>query len=142
MILVDANLLLYAYDAAAENQKAARVWVESVFEGSEPFGLAWVSVLAFLRIGTNPRAFIHPFSTAEAVEIVSDWIGRPQVVMLNPGERHWEILRSLIPAAQARGPLVMDAHVAALALENGATLCTADRDFARFRGLKVEYPLG
>jgi uncharacterized protein len=141
LILVDANLLLYAYDASAENQRIAQEWLESVFEGSEPIGLAWVTLLAFLRIGTNPRAFVHPFSIGEAVGVVSDWISQPQAVLVNPGERHWEILRDLIPASQARGPLVMDAHLAAMAIENGATLCTSDRDFARFRGLKVEYPL-
>jgi len=77
----------------------------------------------------------------EAVSIVSEWLERPAVEILNPGERHWEILSTLLPAAQARGPLVMDAHLAALAIEHGATLCTSDKDFARFSELRFVNPL-
>jgi toxin-antitoxin system PIN domain toxin len=139
--LVDANLLLYAYFPGAEHHERARAWLEAAFSGPEPVGLSWSTILAFLRIGTNPRVFERPFSGAEVEAIVSSWLAEPAVALLGPGERYWEILRGLIIDAQVTGPLVSDAALAALAIEYGATLVTTDRDFARFRGLRVENPL-
>ena len=141
MILLDANLLLYAYNVADEHHDAARTWLEGVLAGPEEVRLAWVTILAFLRIGTNPRAFEQPLSIQEAVGHASDWLAQPAVTVIEPGERHWSILSELLPSSQAKANLVMDAHLAALAIENGATLCTTDRDFARFQGLKLRYPL-
>jgi uncharacterized protein len=141
MTLVDANLLLYAYNRSAPEHEAARVWLEGVLSGRELCGLSWQSMLAFIRIGTNPRAFEHPLSLEEAVSAVSAWLTRPMVRVLQPGERHWEILRELLTDGQARGHLAMDAHLAAVAIEHGATLLTTDRDFARFPRLKVLNPL-
>ena len=141
MKLIDANLLLYAYHPASEHHDRARSWLEDVLSGDEPVGLAWQTVLAFLRLVTNPRVFRTPVSIAEATARVADWLARPAVVLLDPSERHWSLLQPLLSAAQAQGPLVMDAHLAALAIEHGATLCTHDRDFARFPGLRVSYPL-
>jgi toxin-antitoxin system PIN domain toxin len=141
VIVVDANLLLYAYDSAAAQHARARVWLEGLLSAAEPVGLPWASLLAFLRIGTNPRALARPFSIAEATAIVEAWLAQPCVTVVEPGERHWEILSRLLASAQARGPLVPDAHLAALALEHGATLATADRDFARFEGLRTLDPL-
>jgi hypothetical protein len=83
----------------------------------------------------------NPLSVDEAAALVADWLERPMVTLLNPGERHWEILYNLMTTGQARGPLVMDAHLAALAIEHGATLATCDRDFALFPGLKFFNPL-
>jgi uncharacterized protein len=139
--LVDANLLLYAYFPGAEHHERARAWLEGAFSGPEPVGLSWPTVLAFLRIGTNPRVFERPFSGAEAEAIVSSWLAEPVVALIGPGERYWEILRTLLIDAQVTGPLVSDAALAALAIEHGATLMTTDRDFARFRGLRLENPL-
>ena len=141
MILVDANLLIYAYDSASAHHELARGWLETTFSGSEQIGLTWMAVLAFLRITTSPRPLDHPFSIAEAVEIVTGWLERPTVALVHPGERHWEILRNLLEEGQARGPLVMDAHLAALAIEHGATLATTDKDFTRFPGLRMVNPL-
>lgn len=141
MILVDANLLLYAYNATSPLHAAARRWIESAFGGPRPVRLAWVTVLAFLRIGTNPRAFPNPLALDEATGIVSEWLSLPAVDVLDPTERHWPMLAELLPIAQARGPLVMDAHLAALAIEHGATLCSTDRDFSRFPNLVWENPL-
>jgi hypothetical protein len=141
VILVDANLLLYAYDASSEHHARARAWLEEVLSGSDPVGFAWVTLLAFLRIATNPRALARPLSLGEAAAIVSSWLGQPCVSLLQPGERHWEILSGLLEPAQARGPLVMDAHLAALAMEHGAVLASNDRDFARFDGLRIVNPL-
>ena len=141
MILVDANLLLHAYNASSDRHAGARNWLEEVMSGSEPVGLAWVTILAFLRIGTNPRVFPYPLSPAEASEIVSQWLQRPMVMILGASERHWDSLSGLLTTTQSRGPLVMDAHLAALAIEHGAVLCSTDRDFTRFPGLRIVNPL-
>jgi len=139
-MLVDANVLLHAYQPRSEFHKRCRAWVEEAFSGDEPVCLAWVTVLAFIRISTNPRIFEQPLLAAEAVSAVSSWLERPSVSVLEAGERCWEIFRQLLVEAQVSGPLVMDAFLAALALENGATLVTTDRDFTRFPKLKVWNP--
>ena len=141
MILVDANLLIYAHDSASAHHEIARGWLEEVLSKPEQVGLAWVVILAFLRVATNRRLRPNAPSVAEAVEIVTGWLERPTVALVHPGERHWEILRNLLEEGQAPGPLVMDAHVAALAIEHGATLATTDKDFTRFPGLRVFNPL-
>jgi toxin-antitoxin system PIN domain toxin len=141
VILVDANVLLYAYDTSFEQHPAARRWLQATLTGPEPVRLAWTTILAFLRIGTNPRAFERPLTVREAVEIASAWLASPTVAIAEPTERHWEILARVLAVAAARGPLVMDAHLATLAIEHGATLCTTDRDFARFPGLRLLNPL-
>jgi len=140
MKLVDAHLLLYAYDASSDLHKKARLWLEDLFSQPKPVCLSWTTILAFLRITTNPRAFTHPLSAAEAVDIVSEWLSQPVTVILNPGDRHWKILSGFIKDGQANGPLTTDAHLAALAVEHGATLCTLDRDFLRFKGLELLNP--
>lgn len=142
MILVDANLLLYAYHPRSDRHAAGRRWLEKALTGPELVRFAWVTLWAFLRISTNPRVFERPLSTTEASEAVSSWLAQPAAGILQPGERHWEILSGLLADGQATGPLVMDAALAALAIEHGATLCTTDRDFARFPRLKVVDPLG
>jgi hypothetical protein len=141
MILIDANLLLYAYHPRAQEHDASRRWLEATLSGPDLVRIAWLSVWAFLRIATNPRVFEHPLSAAEAEAVVSSWLARPVVGILDPGERHWEILRDLMREGQAVGPLVMDAALAALAIEHGATLHTTDRDFARFPRLKWANPI-
>ncbi len=141
MILPDANLLLYAHNQAAAQHDAARLWLEETLNTSELVGLTWASILAFLRLSTNARVFPQPYSPSEAVEIVAPWLERPTVRLLNPGEGHWEILARLVVQAQSRADLVSDAHLAALALEHGATLCSTDRDFTRFPGLRFVNPL-
>ena len=141
MIAVDANILLYASDTSSVHHPASRRWLETVLSGDEPVGLAWSVLLAFLRVGTNPRIRKDAFTVEEASEIVASWLERPTVTLLNPGERHWQILRDVMTRGQVRGPLVTDAHLAALAIEHGATLATTDRDFARVPGLKFFNPL-
>jgi toxin-antitoxin system PIN domain toxin len=141
VILVDANVLLYAYNASDPRHARARSWLEEAVAGPTPVRLAWVTVLAFVRIATNPRAFAQPMSIAEATATVSRWLAQPSVGLVEPSVRHWEILEPLLVVAQARGDLVTDAHLAALAIEHGAVICTTDRDFTRFPGLRAIDPL-
>lgn len=141
MILVDANLLLHAYNPRAAEHDASREWLEATLSSLDLVRFAWLTLWAFLRISTNPRVFEHPLSILEADRIVSSWLMQPAAGVLEPGERHWEILKRLLLSGQAVGPLVMDAVLAAIAIEHGATLCTTDRDFARFDGLMWRNPL-
>ena len=141
MILIDANLLLYAYHPRAEQHQKSRVWLETVLSGPDLVRFAWLTLWAFFRIATNARVFERPLSTSEAEAAISSWLAQPIAGILEPGERHWGILRDLVRDGQAAGPLVMDAVLAAIALEHGATLCTTDRDFSRFSGLRWTNPL-
>ncbi|HXG65256.1 MAG TPA: type II toxin-antitoxin system VapC family toxin [Blastocatellia bacterium] len=141
MVIADANLLLYAYNADDPRHEQAKAWLEASLSSPQLFGLSWLVITAFLRIGTSPRIFAKPLTRQEATRIVSLWLDQPMVRMLIPGERHWAILKQLIDEGQAVGNLVMDAHLAALAIEHGAVLCTTDRDFMRFPGLRIENPL-
>ncbi len=141
MILVDANLLLYAYDSSAPEHPKARRWLEDVLARPEPVLFPWHSIYAFVRITTNPRAWNNPLTIDEARAIVDEWLSLPNVVAPSPGERHWEILRDLLADSQCSGPLVTDAVLAALAIEQGAELYTNDRDFSRFLKLRVVNPL-
>jgi toxin-antitoxin system PIN domain toxin len=103
MILVDANVLLYAYDPRSEHHERCRSWVEKAISGEEPVCVAWVTILAFIRISTNPRIFEAPLSAREAIAIVSSWLARPAVSVLEAGEQCWEILRTLLVEAQVTG---------------------------------------
>ena len=140
MIVLDANLLLYAYDTGATEHKAARIFIESILSGSDAVGLPWQSIAAFLRIATNP---ILPgrISMEQAVEIVAAWIEQPNVTLLCPGEKHWTTFCQMLDEGQVHGPMVTDAQLAALTIEHGGILHTTDRDFARFPGLRWKNPL-
>jgi uncharacterized protein len=139
--LLDANILLYAYDSHCVQHAACRAWLETAFNTEESIALPWQTLLAFVRIVTNPRAVRRPLSGSDACGIVDSWLQRPNVVILDAGERFWEIFQAQILEAQVSGPLVTDTALAALALEHGATLCSTDRDFRRFRGLKLLDPI-
>jgi uncharacterized protein len=141
VILVDANLLLYAYDASSSRHTEARTWLQGAFSSGEPVRFAWVVILAFLRLSTQPSILSRPLPLNEAIAIVEEWLNRPNVAIASPTVRHWEVLSALLSAGQAKGRLVTDAHLAALAIEHGATLYTNDRDFTRFPGLKWINPL-
>lgn len=140
MILVDTNVLLYAHDRSDPRHEAAAAWLEDVLSGEEDVGLATVAVLAFVRIATDPRVYAQPRSVADALEIVQGWFARDQVRLVDPTPLHWARLSEAVTSGQARGPLIMDAHLASLALEHGATLATTDRDFRRFDGLRLIDP--
>src|SRR5262249_13526041 len=113
MILVDANLLLYAYDKDSSWHKKARGWLETSFRSTEPFCFSWFTLTAFLRISTNPWVFHYPFTVAEAIQVVDDWLQQPNAVVLSPGDQHWVIFSRYLKDAQAIGPLATDAHLAA-----------------------------
>lgn len=141
MILVDANLLLYAYYPRADQHARSRDWLEAALAGPELVRFAWVTLWAFFRIATAPRVFERPLSASEAEAAISSWLERPASGVVEPGDRHWEILCGLVREGQASGPLVMDAVLAAIAIEHGAMLCTTDRDFSRFSRLRWTNPL-
>jgi toxin-antitoxin system PIN domain toxin len=136
VIVLDANILLYAYDSASSKHAKARAWVEDVFSQATPIGLPWQTVGAFLRIMTNPRLPGERFSLEEAAQLVDRWLEQPNVRLLAPSDDHWLLLRRMIVEGQAPGAVVADAQLAALTLEYGGLLHTTDRDFARFPGLR------
>ncbi|MEZ5402071.1 MAG: TA system VapC family ribonuclease toxin [Bryobacteraceae bacterium] len=140
MILLDANLLIYAYDRTSAFQRPAREWLDTQIRNAPAIGLPWVSVLAFLRILSNPqlKSSVAPEAASAALD---DWMKLPNVRVVHPGERHWDILRRVLRDGQVRGRVVTDAHLAALAIEYGATLCTNDVGFRRFEGVRLEFPL-
>ena len=142
MKLVDANLLLYAVDEASPHHERARVWLEDVLSGAEPVGFAWSVLLAVLRLSTQPRIFQHPLDVDEAFGLVDGWLAQPSASVVHPTTRHSDILRALLEPLGTAGNLTTDAHLAALAIEHGAELCSADADFARFPGLRWSNPLG
>jgi hypothetical protein len=141
VILLDVNLLLYAHNTSAREHAVAAPWLKEALSGPKTVGFSWQTILGFLRLATTPKLFARPLELDEALGTVGAWLARDNVEIVDPTDRHWRILSELLPKSQARGPLIMDAHLAALAIEHGATLCTNDRDFLRFPGLKVEFPL-
>ena len=140
MILVDANLLIYAHVKGFAEHAAARSWLDGRLGGSGRVGLPWPSLLAFVRLVTNPRVFERPEAMKDAWHQVEAWLGAPAAWVPAPTARHAEVLADLMPAV-TRANLVPDAHLAALALEHGLTLCSTDGDFARFEGLAWENPV-
>lgn len=141
MILVDANLLIYAYSSNFAQHATARDWFDSQINGLTRVGLPWASLLAFLRVITNPRIFPRPLPMAKAWDQVSGWLACETVWVPAPTERHAGVLATLLAQPGVHGNLVPDAHLAALAIEHGLTLCSADGDFARFSSLRWINPL-
>lgn len=141
MILIDANLLVYARVSTVAQHEAAHAWLDEQLNGSVRVGLAWPSLLAFVRLVSNPRVFQHPETVASAWGQVEEWLEREPVWIPQPTEGHRNALANLLRGTADRPNLVPDAHLAALALEHGLTLCSTDGDFARFAGLRWQNPL-
>lgn len=141
MILVDANLLVYAKFSDLPQHPAARRWLEEQLNSRVRVGLPWATVVAFLRLGTNPRLFGRPLRVGAAWDQVDEWLRHPRVWVPQPTEEHAGVLGELLAASRASANLVPDAHLAAIAIQHGLTLCSADSDFARFPGLKWLDPL-
>ena len=141
MILVDVNLLIYAIDNDAAHHVKARAWFEHQLSGETVVGLAWSVALGFLRVTTHPRIMRRPLAPERALAYVNEWLEQPNVAIVAPGEKHWPILRNLLSASGTAGNLTTDAHLAALALEHGYAVGSADNDFKRFSGLTHINPL-
>jgi hypothetical protein len=140
-MLVDANILLFAVDDTSPFHTAAARWMADRLNGSRRVGLPWQSLGAFLRISTHPRAAERPLSPDEAWAYVEEWLAAEVVWIPQPTERHAQVLGSLVAAYQLRGNLISDAQLAALAVEHGLAICSADTDFARFKEIRWENPL-
>jgi hypothetical protein len=139
--LPDTNLLVYAMDASAPRHGPARAWLDAQLSGTETIAFAWAVLLAFIRLSTNPRVFTSPLAPNEVFAVIDGWLGQPSATVVHPTERHAAILRELLEPLGTAGNLTSDAHLAALAIEHGAELCSSDRDFARFPGLRWLDPL-
>ena len=141
MILVDANLLLYAEDSLSEHHETVRDWWDEQLSGAVPVCLCWPVLKAFIRIGTNPRLHQRPLTLREACDRVQTWFAQPCVRLIHPTDQHWSLFQKLLKEGNAVGNLVSDAHLAALAVEHNCVLHSSDRDFARFPSLKWENPI-
>lgn len=141
MKLPDVNLLLYAMDTSSPRHAAARRWVEEQFSGTETVALAWMVLLAFVRLATQSRVFSSPLTGSDALDLIDEWLALPCVTVVHPTDRHAAHLRDLLAPLGTAGNLTSDAHLAALAIEHGATLYSCDADFSRFSGLRWRDPL-
>lgn len=141
MKLPDANLLVYAVDDASPHHDRARGWLEACLSGSETIAFAWAGLLAFVRLSTQARVFVSPLTGDQALDLVDSWLAQPCATVIHPTDRHSALLRELLAPLGTAGNLTTDAHLAALAIEHGAELCSADADFSRFAGLRWVNPL-
>lgn len=141
MKLPDANVLLYAIDEDSPRHAQARAWLEQAMSGTETIGLAWLVLLAVVRLSTRAVVFREPLTTPEALALIEGWLAQPNVRILHPTVRHPVVLRELLEPLGTAGNLTNDAHLAALAVEHGAELCSSDADFRRFPGVRWTDPL-
>jgi uncharacterized protein len=141
VILIDTNLLVYAQAPSVVEHPAAHRWLEDQFNTQARVGLPWHSLLGFVRIASNPRIFRGAPSIKDIWARVEEWLRLENVWIPQPTDRHREILGNLFRTTVSESSLVSDAHLAALALEHGLTLCSTDRGFARFPGLRWNNPL-
>jgi toxin-antitoxin system PIN domain toxin len=141
MIVIDVNLLLYAHMKSSSFYRPARAWFEKTLSSGQEVGIPLQSAMAFLRITTNQNIPLGRLEISAALSIVDGWLGQPNVELLYPTEAHWPIFRRMLLEGRAAGVLGTDAHLAALTLECGGTLCSTDSDFARFPGLRWQNPL-
>jgi toxin-antitoxin system PIN domain toxin len=139
--LPDANVLLYAADRPSPRHLRAKRWLESTLSGSETVAFAWIVLLGFVRVSTNGRVFAHPLTSEQALDEVESWLAQPCATIVHPTDRHTALLRDLLGPLGTAGNLTTDAHLAALAIEHGAELCSSDADFGRFPGLRWTDPL-
>lgn len=141
MIVVDANILIYAHNRDSAAFTVSQQWLGAALTSPETVALPWAVIHAFLRLTTDHRVLSRPLDIGTATSVVDDWLSAANARILEAGPRYWAIFRALLKETKITGKLVSDAHIAALTLENDATLYTADRDFARFAGLRVVNPL-
>jgi toxin-antitoxin system PIN domain toxin len=141
LILVDSNLLLYAKFEDVPQHRRAKIWFEEQLNGSARVGIPWQALLSFLRLATNARVFAQPLTIAAAWTQMMEWLDHPKVWIPEATEEHTSVLRDLLLDANVTGNLIADAHLAALAIEHGLTVCSADSDFARFAGVSWLNPM-
>ena len=141
MILIDANILIYASSTTFIQHSAAKDWLNRQLSGTVRAGFPWASTLAFLRVMTSPRILQYPLSMFDAWGQVTTWLAAEPAWVPLPTEQHPEVLGQLLALPGIRGNLVHDADLAALAIEHGLILCSTDGDFARFPGLQWQNPL-
>ncbi len=141
MKIVDANVLLYAVDDQSIHHERVRNWWQSAVTGDEQIGLAWPTLVAFLRLSTRPGIFRQPLSLDLAISLIDEWLAQPNVKIVAESSEHWEHLKSMLSEIGAAGNLTNDAHLAAVALATGATIVSCDSDFNRFRTIRIENPL-
>lgn len=141
MLLADVNVLIYAHRLESPEHSRYADWLRGMAEGPEPFALSELGASGFIRIVTNPKIWEEPTSTEDALEFIERLRQRSNARLLTHGSASWDVFARLCRAARARGKLVADAYHAALAIEHGCELVTADSDFARFAGLRHRHPL-
>jgi toxin-antitoxin system PIN domain toxin len=141
MILVDVNLLVFAQNADSPFHRIAKEWWDSELRAKSPIAIAWLTVVAFIRLSTSPQVMSNPLSTAASTAQMNNWLSLPNIQIANPGAKHWTIFHDLINRHKLTGSSVTDAHLAALAIEHGWQLCTADHGFSRFQALRWRNPI-
>ncbi len=141
MILPDVNVLVHVFHDGSPDHRRYRAWLEAAVSGDEPLGLSELVLSGFVRVATHPRVFDPPAPVERALAFADALLAQPTAVIVTPGPRHWAIFERLCLAVSARGNLVPDAYLAALAIESGSEWITADRDFSRFPGLRWRHPL-
>lgn len=138
--MVDANVLLYAVNRSAREHRAARRWLAEALAGGEAVAFPWTVILAFIRLATHPAVFPRPLMAEQATQACERWLAAAPALVVEPTGRHLALLAGLLAHTGTAGNVVGDAHLAALALEHGATVVSFDRDFARFEGLRSRRP--
>lgn len=141
MVLIDVNILVYAFRESAPEHTAYARWLEDCINSDQPFGMSDLVLSGFLRIATHPRVFDPPSPLEAALRFASALRSQPNCVSVAPGPRHWDIFTRLCREGKTKGNLVSDAYLAALAIESGSEWITADRDYSRFPGLRWRHPL-
>lgn len=141
MIIPDINLLIYAHVGGMPKHVEAKQWWEGLVRSAQPIGLPWVVICGFIRIGTHAKIFDRPMTPAQAFSYIDDWLGQDYIQILDPGPKHYQILRGLLQSQGVAGNLTTDAHLAAIAIEFQCELHSNDVDFNRFAGLRWTNPL-
>ena len=141
MKLLDLNLLIYAVDESSSRHQEARRWLDETLSGPGTVAFAWSVLVGFVRLSTRAAVFERPLTADEAFDIIDGWLQQPSVTVIRPSDRHARLLRDLLSRLGTAGNLTSDAHLAALAIEHGAELCSTDADFGRFAGVRWVNPL-
>lgn len=141
MILVDSNILIYAYNNNSREHESARKWLGDSLTGAESICFTWITLMSFIRVSTNKKLFVKPYSASEAFSVVEHWLSAPNSVLISPGSEHLALSKKLAIDSKAYGPDLTDVHLAAIAIENDAKFATTDDDFKKFKGLNYFNPL-